>query len=94
MDPPVYGHGPKGEVWDFNKSFPRLLQLCRKLLFKNPLFIIVNAYAISASSIMLQNLLNDYTNDLHGKVEAGELCLEENHNTRLLSTGIFARWSK
>lgn len=94
MDPPVYGHGPSGEVWDFNKSFPELLKICRDLLSPDPLFIIINAYAVSASSLMLRNILSDYLQGLNGTVESGELCLEEKTNKRLLSTGIFARWSK
>ncbi len=94
MDPPVYGHGPNGEVWDFYKNFPILLKVCRKLLSENPIFIIVNAYAISASALMLENVLADYTEGLGGAIQIGELCLEEKTNKRLLSTGIFARWSK
>ncbi len=93
MDPPVYGHGPSGEVWDFNKSFPKLLSVCRKLLSDNPLFVIINAYAVSASAIMLENVLADYVGELGGSIEAGELCLEEKTSKRLLSTGIFARWN-
>lgn len=93
MDPPIYGHGPKGETWDFDKSFPKLMELCTKLLSDKPLFVIVNAYAISASAIMLENVLNDYLKDLGGNIESGELALQEKSD-RLLSTGIFARWSK
>ncbi len=93
MDPPIYGHGPKGETWDFDKSFPKLMEICSKLLSDNPLFVIVNAYAISASSIMLENVLNDYLKDLGGTIESGELALQEKSG-RLLSTGIFARWSR
>jgi 23S rRNA (cytosine1962-C5)-methyltransferase len=92
MDPPVYGHGPNGEVWDFNKSFPILLQTCRQLLSDDPKFIIINAYAISASALMLENVLADYTQGLSGTIEVGELCLEEKTHKRLLSTGIFARF--
>lgn len=93
MDPPVYGHGPGGEVWDFYKSFPVLIDLCRKLLCPDPLFIIINAYAVSSSALMLKNILCDCTEGLNGRIEAGELCLEEKYHKRLLSTGIFARWS-
>jgi 23S rRNA (cytosine1962-C5)-methyltransferase len=93
MDPPVYGHGPSGEVWDFNRSFPQLLAVCRQLLSDDPQFIIINAYAISASSLMLENVLADHVQGLDGSIEVGELCLEEKINKRLLSTGIFARWS-
>ncbi len=94
MDPPVYGHGPEGETWDFNESFPKLLALCRLVLTSKPLFILVNAYAISSSSLMLENVFSDYISDLGGDIEAGELALEEKSAGRLLSTGIFARWSK
>ena len=94
MDPPVYGHGPEGETWDFNESFPKLLALCRLVLTSKPLFILVNAYAISSSSLMLENVFSDYISDLGGDIETGELALEEKSAGRLLSTGIFARWSK
>jgi 23S rRNA (cytosine1962-C5)-methyltransferase len=92
MDPPIYGHGPEGEKWDFNESFPRLLETCRNILSDNPLFVIVNAYAISSSSIMLNNVLKDCLGNLGGTFEYGELALQEKYGDRLLSTGIFARW--
>ena len=94
MDPPVYGHGPEGERWDFNESFPKLLSLCQTVLSDRPLFILINAYALSSSSLMLQNVLEDYVSDLGGVVEVGELALQEQSAGRLLSTGIFARWSR
>lgn len=93
MDPPIYGHGPEGEKWDFNESFPQLLSLCKQVLSTQPLFILINAYAISSSSLMLENVLSDYTSDLKGTVESGELALIEKSAGRLLSTGIFTRWS-
>ncbi len=94
MDPPVYGHGPTGEVWDFNRDFPTLLENCKQILSDNPLFVLVNAYAISSSSITLANTLNDYFGSLGGSIENGELILKETSGERLLSTGIWARWSK
>lgn len=93
MDPPIYGHGPTGEKWNFNTSFPRLLDICKKVLSDKPLFILVNAYAISASSLMLENMLQDFAEGLKGTIEVGELALEEKISKRLLSTGIFGRWS-
>jgi len=93
MDPPVYGHGPSGEIWDFNKSFPLLLENCKKILAQNPVFLIINAYAISSSSLMLANMLEDYLGFAKIKIEYGELALKENSRDRFLSTGIFARYS-
>jgi len=93
MDPPIYGHGPHGERWEFFEFFPKLLSVCHKLLSDTPLFFLVNAYAISASSVMLDNLMQDAFFHKGGKIESGELALEETQSKRLLSTGIFSRWS-
>src|SRR5258706_690780 len=92
MDPPIYGHAPNGEPWDFNKDFPRLLDNCRKILSDNPLFVLVNAYAISSSSITLANTLQGSFGDLGGTIENGELTLKDTSGGRLLSTGIWAKW--
>lgn len=94
MDPPVYGHGPTGKIWKLSEHFTQLLELCTKLLSDKPLFILINAYAISSSALMLENVLKDFTKSLGGKIEVGELALEEKYGKRLLSTGIFARWKK
>jgi len=71
-----------------------LLSLCRQVLSPQPAFILINAYAISSSALMLENVLSDYVSDLNGSIESGELALVEKSAGRLLSTGIFARWSK
>ncbi len=94
MDPPIYGHGPKGETWDFDKSFPELMKVCSQLLTDNPIFFLVNAYAVSSSALMLKNVLTDYLGKLGGKISCGELALKQENSERLLSTGIFSRWQK
>lgn len=94
MDPPVYGHGPNGEIWDFNKDFVKLLKNCSQIISENPIFILVNAYAISSSSTTLANTLQGYFGSLGGEIEHGELTLKETSAGRLLSTGIWTRWSK
>ncbi len=93
MDPPVYGHGPTGQIWDFSKSFPKLLLNVSKIMSKYPLFIIVNAYAISSSSIMLKNMMEDFLGLESTRIESGELSIKETGRDRILSTGIFSRWS-
>ena len=101
MDPPVFGRGPKGEIWRFYSSFPPLLEACRAVLSPDPLFVLANAYAIESSSLMLRNVLHDamatYGDRYGGSVEAGELVLAQrtpapDGSERLLSTGIFGRW--
>ena len=94
MDPPVYGHGPKGERWSFNSDFPKLLEVVAKLLSPTPLFIIVNAYAVSTSAITLENTLRGHLGHLSGSFNHGELTLVEKSKGRLLSTGIWAGWER
>lgn len=91
MDPPVFGHGPDGSTWDFQRDFPLLVKECKHIFDNAGLFFLVNAYAVSASSIMLENVLSDYLPK--GLLESGELVLEESSG-RLLSTGIYARWQR
>lgn len=75
MDPPVYGHGPNGERWDFKKSFPELLELCTQVLVDKPIFMLINAYAVSTSAITLGNLLDQMMHEKKGTVSIGELAL-------------------
>ncbi len=94
LDPPVYGHGPTGQIWKFSEDFPKLVMLCAQLLSRTPLFVIVNAYAISSSALMLGNVLEDFLRSKKGKTTVCELTVEESVSKRLLSTGIFARWQQ
>lgn len=92
MDPPVRGHGPHGELWDFTAGFPRLMGYCRQLLAPKPLFILINAYAVSTSSVILDRVLEDETGGT-GNIISGELGMRERVSGRILTTGIFAAWS-
>ncbi len=94
MDPPVYGHGPNGEKWSFAKDFPKLLDNVSQILSDNPIFVVVNAYAISSSSVSLANILNDKLKNLNGNITNGELTLKETSGGRILSTGIWSIWQK
>lgn len=93
MDPPVYGHGPNGEKWSFNKNFPELLDNVSKILSEKPLFVIVNAYAISTSSTSIANIMRDKLKKFDGEVTHGELSLKETSAGRELSTGIYSIFS-
>lgn len=93
MDPPVYGHGPHGEVWSFSKDFPILLSKVSKLLSDNPLFIIVNAYAVSTSATTISNMIRGIVKS-GGTINNGELVLNEQSSNKILSTGIYSIWKK
>ncbi len=94
MDPPAFGHSPSGKTWKFNRDLPKLLELCVGLLSDQAKFLLINGYATNSSAISLGNILEDAKarrSDLAGKIEFGELCLQQKTG-RMISTGIFARW--
>lgn len=92
MDPPKFGRGPKGEVWQFEDSFPELLDACTKILSPNPLFVLVTAYAIPTSSITIGQLLDQKMGKYKGETDFGELVLKSSSSEKVLPTSLFARW--
>ena len=92
LDPPKFGRGPKGEVWEFYKLLPDLLDSCRQILSPNPLFVQMTAYAVKASSVTLFYAIEQMMSAFKGKTQAGEIGLTEESAGRFLSTAIFARW--
>jgi 23S rRNA (cytosine1962-C5)-methyltransferase len=92
LDPPKFGRGPKGEVWEVFKSLPELLAVCREILSDKPLFIIMTIYAVKFPAIHAYETLAEMMKGLQGKVECGELVTEEKSAGRLLSQAVYARW--
>ena len=92
LDPPKFGRGPKGEVWEVYKSLPDLLKDCSAILSDRPLFMIVTAYAIKTSAIHIEQALQDVVSNFKGNMDRGELVTRERSAGRLLSQAVFARW--
>ena len=93
MDPPIFGHGPKGELWKIEEDLGELLRLSRQVLSPQPLFFLMNGYAAGYSALAYENNLRGVLKDFHGEFERGEVAIEESFGKRLLPCGIFARWS-
>jgi 23S rRNA (cytosine1962-C5)-methyltransferase len=94
LDPPKFGRGPKGEIWEVYKSLPSLLDMCRACLSENPLFVIVTVYAVRASAIHVAQAVEEMMKKYKGEINSGELVTRETSANRLLSQAVYARWSK
>lgn len=94
LDPPKFGRGPQGEIWEVYESLPRLLEACSAILSPEPLFVALTMYAIRASGVHLQQSLAELLRRFNGQTEAGELVTREKSAGRLLSQAVYARWSK
>ncbi len=93
LDPPKFGRGPKGEIWEVYKSLPSLLDMCRACLSDNPLFVIVTVYAVRASAIHVAQAADEMMKKYKGEIDSGELVTREKSANRLLSQAVYARWS-
>ena len=93
LDPPKFGRGPKGEVWEVYKSLPNLFEICRACLSDNPLFVIATLYAVRASAIHVAQALDEMMKKYDGNIDSGELVTRETSANRLLSQAVYARWS-
>ena len=93
MDPPSYGRGANGEVWQFENNIYDLIELCSQVLSEKPLFFLVNSYTTGISSKVLENILSLTINKKYkGKLESGEIGLPMGNSELVLPCGIYGRW--
>lgn len=94
VDPPKFGRGPKGEVWNLFEDIPDLIDGCARILAPDARFMILTAYAIRASFFALDVLMRERLAGTGGNVRSGELLLSDQDANRTLSTSLFARWTR
>ena len=92
VDPPKFGRGPGGEVWELFEHLPPLLRDCTALLAPSS-GIVLTAYAIRASALAFGQLLAESLAGREGAIEVGELAIREHEGSRRVPTSLFARWS-
>jgi 23S rRNA (cytosine1962-C5)-methyltransferase len=92
LDPPSYGHGPKGEPWKIGAHLLPLLELCAELTAENRAFVLVTCHSPGIGPAELSAYLSEGIFGHCGQPpKAGELFLETSDGRRLPS-GVFARW--
>jgi 23S rRNA (cytosine1962-C5)-methyltransferase len=93
VDPPKFGRGPDGEVWDLFLNLPALLKDCARLLAPAQASLVLTIYAIRASSLAFDQLCREVLADRGGTFSSGELAIREVEGRRLLPASLFTRWS-
>ncbi len=92
LDPPAYGHGPKGEKWKLEDMVNELTRLVAQILDKEKFFLVFNSYSLGFSPLVLHDLvLTHFDKSLLKNAEVGELFLQEQTGRRL-PAGIFVRF--
>jgi 23S rRNA (cytosine1962-C5)-methyltransferase len=93
LDPPKFGRGPSGKVWDYFEDISDLLNQCRRVLSSQPKFICLTSYAIQASALVPHQAVQEIVKDFGGTVESGELVTVDKDGNHILSHSLYSRWS-
>jgi 23S rRNA (cytosine1962-C5)-methyltransferase len=91
LDPPSYGHGPKGEVWKIQEHLPELLEQCMELTADDRRFILMSSHTTGYVPSDLERIVSKALGNHGGKLDAGGLAIRA-VDGRQLPSGIALRW--
>jgi 23S rRNA (cytosine1962-C5)-methyltransferase len=91
LDPPSYGHGPHGEMWQLVKHLPPLLATCRELTADQPSFVLLTCHTPGYDADTLADMLRE-TFGKRGVCEARPLTIRSAAGG-LLPSGVVVRWT-
>ena len=92
VDPPKFGRGPNGEVWELFEHLPGLMRDCAVLLEKPNAMLVLTAYAIRASALAIDQVTREALAGRGGTFVSGELAIREEGGGRAVPTSLFTRW--
>jgi 23S rRNA (cytosine1962-C5)-methyltransferase len=93
VDPPKFGRGPDGEVWELFASLPALMRDCAQLLAPSQASLVLTVYAIRASALAIGQLVAEALAARKGQLEVGELMTAEESRPVGVPTSMFTRWT-
>jgi 23S rRNA (cytosine1962-C5)-methyltransferase len=93
LDPPAYGHGPNGEKWKLEDNIAEMMGEVLKVLNPEKHLLILNAYSLGFSSIIIENFLRSYGKEHKSALQTGELFLQAKSGVKL-PLGVWGRLTK
>ena len=95
MDPPSYGRGPGGEVWQLEEQVYTLVEEAAKLLYEDSLFFLLNSYTTGLSASVMEYILGVVVRDrIGGQVSSDEIGLPVKSTGYVLPCGSTAIWQR
>lgn len=88
LDPPAFGHGPNGEKWKLEDNINEMIKGVLSLLSDQEHFLILNAYSLGFSPLIIENLLKQKAGE---NLNVGELYLQATEGNKL-PLGVFGRF--
>lgn len=91
VDPPKFGRGPEGEVWDLFTHLSPLMRDCAALLAPKEASLVLTVYAIRASALAFDQLCREVLAGRGGTFDTGELAIRAKDGNAV-PTSLFTRW--
>jgi 23S rRNA (cytosine1962-C5)-methyltransferase len=89
LDPPSYGHGPRGEAWRLAKHLPRLLDLCAELTDGRPRFMLLTCHTPGYDAESLRQMMVEAF--ANGNTVAARPLMIHSSDGRKLPSGVMVR---
>jgi len=93
LDPPAYGHGPNGEKWKLEENIAEMMDEVLKLIDPVKHLLILNAYSLGFSSIIIENFLRSKAKEHRSDLQTGELFLQAKSGVKL-PLGVWGRLTR
>ena len=95
MDPPSYGRGPGGEVWQLENKIYDFVDLASQILSDDPKMVLINSYTTGLSPSVMSYILGSVVSKKYGgKVTCDEIGLTTTDSGMCLPCGASAIWTK
>lgn len=86
LDPPSWGHGPKGEIWQFDDEIAALIDDCLAVLAPEDSFLFLTCHTPGVQAEALRNLV---PSDRFAQLQVGDVLVAHRDDRRLLPAGIY-----
>lgn len=93
LDPPVFGRGPKGEVWKFEKMIEKLLGSIQQILSEKSSLFLLTAYNVNMNINNLEKLVRNQIAFSGERFEFGPISQLEKSGGREINQAIYFRQS-
>ena len=94
LDPPSYGRGPGGEVWQLEEKVYDLIALCGALLSDTPLFTAISSYNTGLPASVMAYMLGAVIGKKRGgAVQSDEIGLPVKESGLIMPCGAVAVWT-
>ncbi len=94
LDPPSFGHGPHGEVWQLSKHLPRLLAMCGELTAGRRGFLLLTCHTPGYGAEELSEMTKEhFLESPAGSMQGKPLSIRA-ADGRQLPSGVVVRWTR